>query len=243
MTLPGQVFTSGVGNTGTVSSQTAGTAFNLTLHVIGTSGNVVDTTYSGPRTITFSGPATAASGTAPSYTMNVTFTNGVASGIATTLTAAETTTITAATTDGTATGMASSSLTVVAGPMDHYALSAAAPQNVNSAFPLTVTTQDPFNNPVTTDSATPVTLGSSTGHASFGSNPIALTNGVGTVSTTVSTAETVNLTATDPNGKTGSFALLINPAPANGDYRTAASGDWNDNSTWQTFNGSTWVGR
>ncbi len=240
VTLPGQVFTSGVGNSGTVSNQTAGTAFNLTLHVIGASGNVLDTTYSGPRTITYSGPATAANGTAPSYTMNVTFNNGVASGIATTLTAAGTTTIMAAATDGTATGVASSSLTVVAGLMDHYALNAAAPQNATESFPLTVTTQDQFNNPVTTDSATPVTLGSSTGHASFDSNPITLTNGVFTVSTTVSTAETVNLTATDPDGKTGTLALVINPAPANGDYRSAASGIWNDNSTWETFNGSTW---
>ena len=241
VTLPGEVFTSGVGNSGTVSNQTAGTAFNLTLHVIGAGGNVVDTNFSGPRTITYNGPATAANGTAPSYTVNVTFTNGVASGIATTLTAAETTTITAATTDGTATGVASSSLTVVVGPMDHYALNAPAPQNATYAFPLTVTTQDAFNNPVTTDSAIPVTLGSSTGHASFDSNPITLTNGVGTVSTTVSTAETVNLTATDPNGKTGSFTLLINPAPVSGAYRSATSGNWNDNSTWQTFNGSTWV--
>jgi hypothetical protein len=239
VTLPGQVFTPGVGNTGTVSNQTAGTTFNLTIHAVGVGGTVLDTNYSGTKTITYSGPATAANGTAPSYTMNVTFTNGVASGIATTLTAAETTTITA--TDGTADGVTSSSLTVVAGPMDHYALNAAAPQNATYAFPLTVTTQDPFNNPVTTDSATPVTLGSSTGHASFGSNPITLTNGVFTVSTMVSTAETVNLTATDPNGKTGALALLINPAPAIGDYRSAASGNWNDNATWQTFDGSNWV--
>ena len=81
-----------------------------------------------------------------------------------------------------------------------------------------------------------------TGHASFDNNPITFTNGVAIVSTTVSTAETVDLTASDTNGKTGVLsALLINPAPANGDYRTAASGDWNDNSTWQTFNGFIWV--
>ncbi len=242
VTLPGQVFTSGVGNTGTASNQTAGAAFNLTLHAVGVGGNVVDTTYSGFKTITFSGPATAANGTAPSYTMDVTFTNGVASGIVTILTAAETTTITAAAADGTANGVASSSLTVVAGTMDHYALKAAAPQNATVAFPLTVTTQDPFNNPVTTDSATPVTLGSSTGHASFDSNPITLTNGVGTVSTTVSTAETVNLTATDPNGKMGALiGLLINPAPVSSNYRSATSGNWNSTATWQTFNGSIWV--
>jgi large repetitive protein len=141
-----------------------------------------------------------------------------------------------------ATGVASSSLTVVAGVIDHYGVTAASPQNATVAFPLTVTAQDQFNNPVTTDSATPVTLGSSTGHASFGSNPITLVNGVFTVSTTDSTAETVNLTATDTNGRTGTLvALVINPAPASGDYRSAASGNWNTTATWQTFNGFTWV--
>ncbi len=241
VTLPGQVFTSGVGISGTASNQTAGKAFNLTLYAVGVGGTVLDTTFSGARTITYSGPATAANGTAPSYTINVTFTNGVATGIATTLTAAETTTITAAAADGTADGVTSSSLTVVAGPMDHYGLNAPAPQTATEAFPLTVTTQDQFNNQVTTDSATPVTLSSSTGHALFDSNPITLVNGVFTVSTTDNYLETVTLTATDTNGKTGSFALLINPAPASGDFRSAASGTWNSTATWETFNGSSWV--
>ena len=241
VTLPGQAFTSGIGNTGTVSNQTAGVAFNLTLYAVGIGSTVLDTSYSGFKTISFSGPATSPNGTAPSYTANVIFNNGVASGIATTLMTAETTTITAAATDGTINGVASSSLTVVAGIMDHYALSAAAPQNATEAFPLTVTAQDAFNNPVTADNATPVTLGSSTGHATFDSNPITLVNGVGTVSTTNSTAETVNLTATDTNGMTGTLALLINPAPASGDYRSAISGIWNSTATWQTNNGSTWV--
>ncbi len=114
VTLPGQVFTPGVGNSGTVSNQTVGTAFNLTLYAVRPGGTVLDTNYSGIKTITYSGPATAPGGTAPSYTTNVTFINGVATNIATTLTAAETTTITASATDGTATGVASSSLTVVA---------------------------------------------------------------------------------------------------------------------------------
>jgi hypothetical protein len=242
VTLPGQVFTSGVGNTGVVSNQTAGVAFNLTLYAVGVGGNVRDLSYSGPKTITYSGPAMAPNGTAPIYTANVTFNNGAATGITTILTAAGTTTITAAAVDGTANGVASSSLTVVAGPMAHYGVSAASPQNATEAFPLTVTAQDAFNNLVTTNSAMPVTLGSSTGHASFGSNPITLVNGVGTVSTTVSTAETVDLTASDPEGKTGVLSgLVINPAPASGDYRSAASGNWNANATWQTFNGSSWV--
>ncbi len=243
VTLPGQVFTSGSGNSGTVSNQAVGTAFNLTLYAIRAGGTLLDTNYSGTKTITYSGPAIAPGGTAPSYTTNVTFIHGVATGIATTLTGAQTTTITASATDGTATGVASSSLTVVAGTIiDHYAVTAASPQNATVAFPVTVTAQDQFGNTVTTDSATQVTLGSSTGHAIFGSNPVTLTNGVFTVSTTDSTAETVNLTATDPNSKTGALiALVIGAAPAFGDYRSAGSGHWNIPSTWQIFNGSTWV--
>ena len=241
VTLPGETFTSSSGNSGTVSNQTAGTSFNVSLYAIGVGGNVLDTNYSGTKTITYSGAATAPGGTAPSYTTNVTFINGVATNIATTLTAAQTTTMTASAADGTATGVASSSLTVVAGTLDHYGINAASPQNVGEAFPVTVTAQDPFNNPVTTDSATPVTLGSSTGNASFGSNPITLTNDVFTVSAMDNTVETVNLTAADPDGKTGTLvALVIGAAPAFGDFRSANSGNWNDNSTWQTFNGSIW---
>ncbi len=243
VSLPGETFISGVGNSGTVSNQTAGTAFNLTLYAVGAGGTVLDTTYSGTKTITYSGPDIAPGGTAPGYTMNVTFINGVATNITTTLTAAETTTITASAADGTATGVASSSLTVDAGTnIDHYAVEAAAPENATEAFPVTVTAEDPFNNPVTTDSATQVTLGSSTGDATFDSNPVTLTNGVFTVNTTDNIAETVDLTATDSDGKTGTLsALVVNAAPASGDYRSATSGNWNTTSTWQTFNGLFWL--
>ena len=140
-----------------------------------------------------------------------------------------------------AAGVASSSLTVVAGVIDHYAVNAASPQNATVAFPVTITAQDQFNNTVT-DSATPITLGSSTGDATFDTNPVTLTNGVFTVNATDSTAETVNLTATDPDGKTGTLmALVITAAPASGDYRSANSGNWNIPGTWQTFNGLFWM--
>lgn len=40
-----------------------------------------------------------------------------------------------------------------------------------------------------------------------------------------------------------SLALIAQAASAQsaGDYRSAATGDWNQTSTWQTYNGSTWV--
>ena len=86
VTLPGEAFTPDVGNSGTVSNQMAGHgAFNLTLYAVRAGDTVLDTNYSGTKTITYSGPATAPGGTAPSYTTNVTFINGVATNIATTL--------------------------------------------------------------------------------------------------------------------------------------------------------------
>src|SRR5206468_7588941 len=71
-----------------------------------------DTSYTGSKTITFSGPGTAPDGTsAPTYPASVTFTNGVGTA-SITLYKAETTTLTA--TQGTITG-ASPSFTVTAG--------------------------------------------------------------------------------------------------------------------------------
>jgi hypothetical protein len=90
-------------------TQTAGTAFNVT--ITAKFGGVADTSYTGSRTVTFSGPANAPDGTAPTYPATVTFTNGV--GIANiTLFKSAATTLTA--TDGAITGT-SPSFTVSAG--------------------------------------------------------------------------------------------------------------------------------
>jgi len=108
VTLPGQTFTSGVGNSGTVTAQTAGTAF-IIVSITATDANFnTVTSYSGDKTISYTGP-----GGTPTYTTAVSFTSGQSTTtLATTLTTAETTTITAS--DGTTTGPASSSLTVYA---------------------------------------------------------------------------------------------------------------------------------
>lgn len=106
VTLPGETFTGGSGNTGTPDAQTAGTAFNITLTAVD-NANVVDTSYTGSKTITFTGP-----GGSPTYPANVTFASGQGTA-SITLTKAETITITAM--DGTRSGIASSSLSVSAG--------------------------------------------------------------------------------------------------------------------------------
>mgnify|MGYP001571542936 FL=1 len=110
ITFPGQTFTSGSGNSGTVTAQTAGTSFNIS-SITGTDQylNLVSS-YSGAKTIAYAGPG----GSASTYTTSVSFTSGVSTTtLATTLTKAEATTITA--TDGGLYGNVSSSLTVNAG--------------------------------------------------------------------------------------------------------------------------------
>jgi Domain of unknown function DUF11 len=149
VTLPGQTFTSGTGNSGTVTAQTAGTAFNITSIIATDAGFNTVTSYSGSKTISYTGP----SGT-PSYTTAVSFTNGQStSTLATTLTKAEATMITAG--DGTSTGPASSSLTVSAASMNKFAFSLASPQTNAAAFTgtNTLTAQDTYGNTVTTFNA------------------------------------------------------------------------------------------
>ena len=91
-------------------TKTAGTAFNVTLTAT-TNGVTTNTAYTGSKTITFSGPSNAPSGTAPTYPASVTFASGRRHGHIMTLKAAETATLNA--TDGTISG--STSVTVVAG--------------------------------------------------------------------------------------------------------------------------------
>ena len=104
VTLPNQVFVTGLGNIGSARSQTAGANFNLTLTAIDDDGKIaID--YDGTKSITYSGP-----GGSPIYTTDVTFILGQATSIPTTLTLAQTITVIA--TDGALAGNASSSLVV-----------------------------------------------------------------------------------------------------------------------------------
>ena len=126
VTLPGETFTSGSGNSGTVTAQTAGTSFNIAkLTAVDDNNNIV-ASYSGSKTITYSGPANSPSGSAPTYTTAVSFTSGQSTTtLATTLKDAQSTSITA--TDGSLAGVASSSLTVNAATANHLAFSTVPP--------------------------------------------------------------------------------------------------------------------
>lgn len=228
VTLPGQTFTDTVGNSGTVSTQTAGSSFNITLTATLADEVTIDTSYSGTKTISYSGPSTANG--APVYTTSVDFISGQSTTvIATTLKKAETTAITA--TDGSLTGLASSSLTVNPGAIDSYTVTSSSPQTAGAAFSVTVTANDSFNNTVTTDNSTVVTMtgtGSvqfdSNGDSTFGDNTKTLTTGTFTISTKDNVAEAITVTATDGNSKTGtSSSITITPGAIDHYVVTATS--------------------
>jgi len=108
ITLPGQTFVQGTGNTGTPMNQTTGVSFNITSITATDQFYNVVTSYAGAKTISYSGPAGS-----PSYTTAVTFTSGQSTTpLATTLTNVETVSISA--NDGSVSGPASSLLTVIA---------------------------------------------------------------------------------------------------------------------------------
>ncbi|PWU16613.1 MAG: hypothetical protein C5B50_13155 [Verrucomicrobia bacterium] len=141
-------------------------------------------------------------------------------------------------------------LTEVAGATDHYSVTAATPQSAGVAFLVTATTQDKFSNTATNDNSTVVTLSSSTGHVKFDGNDNGLYNsssgtlnaGTFTITANDSTAETVNITATDTASKTGTLSgMVVSANPPTGAFRSAATGNWGTTTTWQTWNGSSWV--
>lgn len=118
LSLPGQTYVTGAGNTGAVTGQTAGTPFNITLSAVDDANNLV-TAYVGTKTVSYAGPANAPGGAAPVFTSTVTFINGQATGVATTLVHATATTITPNTFG--LTGVKSSSVTVEAGTANKLA--------------------------------------------------------------------------------------------------------------------------
>jgi hypothetical protein len=177
ITLPGQTFIQQRGNTGAPSSPCAGVAFPITVSAVTALTNL-DLSYSGPKTITYSGPEVSPNGTAPVYTTAVTFTNGQASLLLTLLTKAETTTLTA--TDNQLKGLPSAPLTVTNGPASLLAFT--SPSFVATAGLLfggiIVQQQDALGNPVTANQAIPLTLSStSTGTVTFTPNPVLIPQG------------------------------------------------------------------
>jgi hypothetical protein len=104
--------------------------------------------------------------------------------------------------------------------IDHYDVAASSPQVAGDGFVTSVTARDVLNEQVADDNATSVTMSSdgaaefdADGNATFGDNAGTLVAGAFDIATRDGTAETLTLTATDANSKTGSRpGLLIVPA-------------------------------
>ena len=224
VTLPHQTFAAGSGPSGTVTTQTAGVSFNITkLTAADRSWNIVSN-YAGAKIVGYIGP-----GGSPTFTTNVTFTNGQSSTtLATTLFKAETTTITA--NDGTTTGPASSQLTVKGGAFTKLQLllpgETAAPgtatgktgvplnQTAGTVFTVTVQAVDSYWNLANTVTDR-VAIAASDAYADLPTNTV-LTAGTGVFSVTLLTAGMQTVTVSDVTTPSvtsnASPPLTVNPA-------------------------------
>lgn len=126
-------------------NRTAGAAFTVSLTAI--TNGVVDTAYSGTRTIAFTGPNTALTGQKPTESASVVFTAGVGT---TSITAYKAETFTLTATDASPARSGSASVTVVAGAQAKLAFSVACPGTTmatNSTWTSAVDILDQWSNP------------------------------------------------------------------------------------------------
>jgi hypothetical protein len=153
VTLPGQTFTDGVGNSGSISNQTAGSSFNLVKISATDDYFNVNSGYTGAKTLSYSGPSNAPLGTPPSFTTSVSFTSGQSTTtLATTLYKAETTSITA--TEGGLYGYASSPVTINPATVGNYVVIGATPTIAGvCATANSITARDQYNNTISSDSS------------------------------------------------------------------------------------------
>ncbi len=236
------VTTLGGGNIGT---QTAGTAFNITITAEDSSGNTV-TSYTQPSTLSVS------TGTI-SPTSTGAFTNGVWTGQVT-LTQSGTS-ISISSTDGGTTGQ-NNTFAVNAGAAVRFVVSGfLSPATAGAAQNVTVTAYDAYGNIATGYTGT-VAITSSDGKAVL---PLSagLTNGVGTFAVTLETAGTQSITATDTVNSTitgsqagitvthaSAVSIVVTPATApitagNPETYTATATDAYGNS-WAATGSVTW---
>ncbi len=121
----------------------AGGAFGETLSALDSYGNVA-TSYSGSKSVSFSGPSSSPGGKAPSYPATVSFTAGESKPAASiTLYDAQTTTLGA--TQGALKG-SSSSFTVAPAGASSFALATPGTQTAGTAFSVSLTAKDEYGN-------------------------------------------------------------------------------------------------
>ncbi len=189
-----------------VGVQTAGTPFNITITAKNPFNNTL-TNYSGTNILNVStgtiSPATTGSFVNGVWTGSVTVT-GAGSGIW-------------LITSGSGMSGTSGTFTVNPSALDHFAISDISGQTVGSAFNITVTAQDVYNNTVTNYVGTPSLTYSAGTISPTSMNPFV--NGIGTTSVIVAVANSnAQITAADNgiNGVSNSFTVSLASTPSPG---------------------------
>ncbi len=153
ITLPGETFESGKGNSGLPLSQTVGVQFQIRVRFCDAYFNVVPT-WNGLYTLTFSGPGQAPDGitypnfggdNTPPYSPNINFTNGVSDAINVTLYKAETVSIHV---ESAPYSGDSSNLIVNGGPLNYFAMQfpVVGTKTAGQSFPLILGCYDQYQN-------------------------------------------------------------------------------------------------
>ena len=208
VTLPGETFTEGSGNSGPPTNRTAGSSFTISSITATDQYFNTVTSYSGAKTISYSGPTGQTS-----YTTSVTFISGVSStALTTTLYRAQSSTITA--NDGTYSGPASSSVTVDPAAFSKMQLlvpgesanpgstgtgktGSPSAQTAGASFGVTVNAVDAYWNVIAGAPTNTITLTTTDANATMPS-PAALSSGTVTFATvTLPTAGSSTITATN----------------------------------------------
>lgn len=153
ITLPGETFENGKGNSGSPFNQTAGVQFQIRVRFCDAYNNVVPT-WNGLYTLTFSGPNPAPDGTnpdfagdnTPPYTPSINFTNGVSDPINIILFKAETTSINVSSAPYSGN---SSTFIVNGGPLSYFAsqFPVLGTKIAGQTFPFIISCYDQYQNP------------------------------------------------------------------------------------------------
>jgi hypothetical protein len=191
----------------TPSSPTAANAFSETITAKDLYGNTASS-YEGPKTVAFSGPASSPTGKAPEYPASVTFTAG-AGAASIVLYDAGSTTLTA--TEGSLSGT-SSSFTVGGASPASFSLPTPSAQTAGTSFNETITAKDAYGNTAGYSGKQTIAFSGPTsspgGKAPSYPSSVTFSSGVGTAEKiTVYDARTTTLTATQ-GSVTGSTAAF-----------------------------------
>jgi fibronectin-binding autotransporter adhesin len=205
---------------GSIGTQTAGSSFNIRITAKDANNNTLSTggnTFTGTVDITSTGTLSAGSGTTASFTAGVLSTHAI------TITNTGSFTITATRTGNSETGT-SASFTVNAGALDHFAINTiSSPQIAGSTFSATITAQDVNNNTVTSFTST-AAMTTNAGTISPATSS-AFTAGVLTESFYVTQAGVSKTITATASGKTGtSNTFTVHPGTINNFLVEAAGG-------------------